>query len=63
MADKIYLVWFKPANLDTMVVVAAARAEIQGEHLVLLSSDGKLAALFMLDVVESWSEMRGDPPS
>jgi hypothetical protein len=58
MAEKIYLIRFKPPNLETATVVAA-RAEIQGEHLVLLNSDGELAALFMLDVVESWSEVPG----
>ena len=34
----------------------AARAEIHGEHLVFLRSDGNLAALFVLEIVESWSE-------
>jgi hypothetical protein len=38
--------------------VLAVRAEIQGEHLVLLNSEGKLAAIFLLEVVESWSEVK-----
>jgi hypothetical protein len=33
----------------------AEEAEIQGDHLVLLSSTGALAALFVLEAVESWS--------
>jgi hypothetical protein len=37
--------------------VTAASAEIHGEHLVLLDSTGKLAALFLLEIVESWSEL------
>jgi hypothetical protein len=36
--------------------VIAASAEIHGEHLVYLRLDGSLAALFMLENVESWSE-------
>jgi hypothetical protein len=27
-----------------------------GEHIVLLNSDGKLAALFLLEIVENWTE-------
>jgi hypothetical protein len=37
--------------------VIAANAEIHGEHLVFLRSDGSLAALFVLEVVGSWSEV------
>jgi hypothetical protein len=62
MADKIYLLRFRPPILGTVTVVAA-RAEIQGEHLVLLNSDGELAALYLLDLVESWSEVPGDTPN
>jgi hypothetical protein len=36
--------------------VIAASAEIHGEHLVFLRSDGRLAALIVLEIVESWSE-------
>jgi hypothetical protein len=32
-----------------------ARAEIRGEHLVFLNSDGTLAALFPMEIVESWN--------
>jgi hypothetical protein len=31
--------------------------EIHGENLVFLRTDGSLAALFVLEVVESWSEV------
>ena len=34
----------------------AASAEIHGEHLVYVRLDGSLAALFMLEIVENWSE-------
>ena len=40
-----------------MHTVTAASADIHGEHLVFLDSTGKLAALFLLEIVESWSEM------
>ena len=42
MTDKTYLVRLKPRELGLHVVVAAS-AEIHGEHIVLLNSDGKLA--------------------
>ena len=37
--------------------VQAAKVEIYGEHLAFVTPEGKLAALFSLSVVESWSEM------
>jgi hypothetical protein len=37
--------------------VTAVRAEIHGEHLVFLNSEGKLAALFLMEIVESWNEI------
>jgi hypothetical protein len=54
MADKTYLVRLKSPNLALQQVVAT-RAEIQEEHLVFVSSDGKLAALFLMEMVESWN--------
>jgi hypothetical protein len=38
--------------------VLAAKAQIYGEHLVLLDSEGKLAALFLLEDVEGWPEVK-----
>jgi hypothetical protein len=55
MPDKVYLIRFKGSDVSFHVVIAA-RAEIHGEHLVFLRSDGTLAALFVLEIVESWSE-------
>jgi hypothetical protein len=55
MPDKVYLIRFKGSDASSHVVIAA-RAEIHGEHLVFLRSDGNLAALFVLEIVESWSE-------
>jgi hypothetical protein len=53
--DKTYLIRFKTPALRPQIVIAAS-AEIQGEHLILLNSRGKLAALFLLEIVESWTE-------
>jgi hypothetical protein len=55
MTDKTYLVRLKPRELGLHVVIVAS-AEIHGEHIVLLNSDGKLAALFLLEIVETWTE-------
>jgi hypothetical protein len=56
MPDKGCLVRFKQSNLTTDLVFASSAA-IHGEHLVFLHADGSLAALFFLEVVESWSEI------
>ncbi len=56
MANKTYLVRFKPPEISTQVV-HAERAEIYGEHLVFLNSKGELAALFLMEIVEDWSEL------
>jgi hypothetical protein len=57
VTGKTYVVRFKPPGLIIHTVTAAG-AEIYGEHLVLLDSTGKVAALFLLEIVESWSELR-----
>jgi len=57
MADAAYLVRFKRAELTPELVIAET-IEFQGEHLVFLRSDGALAALFVLEIVESWSEVK-----
>jgi hypothetical protein len=57
MTDKTYLVRFKPRELGLTAVIAA-RAEVHGEHIALLNSKGKLAALFLIEIVESWSVLR-----
>ena len=55
MPDKLYLIRFKGSEFSFHAVIAA-RAEIYEEHLVFLRPDGKLAALFLLEIIESWSE-------
>ncbi len=55
MADKTYLVRLKPPQRDVCCVIAES-FEIHGEHLVFLNSKGKLKALILLEMVESWTE-------
>jgi hypothetical protein len=57
MPVKIYLVRFKRSDVTTQLVVASS-AEIHGEHLVFLHAGGGLAALFALEIVESWAETK-----
>jgi hypothetical protein len=56
MTDKTYLVQFKPAGISLQLVVAE-RAQIYDEHLVFLNAKGEVAGLFLLETVESWSEL------
>jgi hypothetical protein len=57
MPDKAYLIRFKGPDPMPSEHVYAAGVELHGEHLVFLKSDGTLAALFVLEIVESWSEI------
>jgi hypothetical protein len=52
MPDKTHLIRFKKTDLHSHLVIAA-NAEIHREHLIFMRSDGSLAALFLLEVVES----------
>lgn len=56
MVDTTFLVQFRAPGLGAQSVIAA-RAEVRGEHLLLLRSNGQLAAAFMLENVKSWSEV------
>ena len=56
MADVTFVVRFKSRDLQPQLV-SASHVEIQGEHLAFLESHGKLIALFLMEVVESWSEI------
>ena len=53
MRERTYLVTLKPPSLATQHVVAASFV-FHGDHLVFLDADGKLAALFLADLVQSW---------
>jgi hypothetical protein len=56
MSENLFLVRFKPAAISPQTLVAAT-AEIHGEHLVLLQANGQISALFLMDTVESWSQI------
>jgi hypothetical protein len=56
MDEMTYLVCLKPASLALQQVVAA-KAKIYGEHLVFVHSNGKLAAMFLMELVQSWNEL------
>jgi hypothetical protein len=55
VADKTWMVCFRGPQLESQLVVAAS-AKMFGDHLVFLDEDGKLRALFLLEVVERWDE-------
>jgi hypothetical protein len=56
MSDKAYLVRFKETEPPHIVI--AVNVEFHGEHVVFRRSDGSLAALFVLAIVDSWSELK-----
>jgi hypothetical protein len=51
---KMYLVSFTEPALGFRIVIARSY-RIEGEHLIFLAQDGKVAALFLLELVEHWS--------
>jgi hypothetical protein len=53
MAGQTYLVTLKPPSRATQHVVASVSG-VRGDHLVFLDGQGRLAAVFLLDLVESW---------
>ncbi len=55
MAEKTYLVLLKDPPITIPMV--ASSMEIQGDHIALLDSQGKLTALLLREAVESWSEV------
>ncbi len=56
MVDKTFLVRLKSPGLSFQLVLATS-VEMQAEHLAFVNSEGKLAALFLLEAVEAWSEV------
>jgi hypothetical protein len=53
MADQTYVVTLKPQS-GAIQHVAASMVEVLGDHLVFLDAERRLAAVFLLDLVESW---------
>jgi hypothetical protein len=56
MTDKRYSVRISTPQPSTYILIAAS-AEIHGEHLVFLNSESQPLFLFLLEIVESWSEL------
>ena len=54
MVDQTYLVAFKPPSQAIQHVIAAT-VEVHGEHLVFLNAEGKLAALFLMEIIQGWN--------
>jgi hypothetical protein len=54
MVDQTYLVTLGPSS-RALQGVFAATAEVRGNHLVFVDAKGSVAALFLLELVESWS--------
>jgi hypothetical protein len=54
MVDQSYLVTMRPPS-HAIQQVLAANAEVRGSHLVFVDAEGNFAALFLMDLVESWN--------
>jgi hypothetical protein len=54
MPNKTFQVRFRSLGIQR---VRATTVEVHGKHLVFLTANGKLAALFSLAIVESWCEL------
>jgi hypothetical protein len=52
--DQTYLVALKLPSRAVQRVIAAS-LEFRGEHLVLFNAESELAALFLLEIVQSWN--------
>jgi hypothetical protein len=53
MVDQTFLVTLKAPSRATQHVVASTGG-VRGDHLVLLDAKGNLAAMFLVELVESW---------
>jgi hypothetical protein len=56
MPDTTFLVRLKPPSSAIQHVVAST-LKIQGEPLIFCDSEGKLVAMFLLEIVQSYSEI------
>ena len=59
MPNKGFLVRLRS---DAIQQVRAATIEVHGQHLVFLTAKGKLAAVFLLDLIEGWNEIEPASP-
>jgi hypothetical protein len=54
LMNQTYLVALKLPSRAVQHVIATS-LEIHGEHLVFFNAEGELAALFLLEIVQSWN--------
>jgi hypothetical protein len=54
MADQVFFVVLKSPDYAIRHVLAA-RYEVRGEHLAFINTEGSLAALFLIDSIQSWN--------
>jgi hypothetical protein len=54
MVEQTYLVTLKTPTWAIQHVVASG-VEFYGDHLIFVDGKGKLAALFLSDLVQSWN--------
>jgi hypothetical protein len=53
---RMYCVYFEEPGLWPQLV-CATRFQVEGEHLVFLREDGRLVALFFLEIVKEWVDV------
>jgi hypothetical protein len=54
MVDQVFFVVLKSSKCAIQHVLAA-RYEVRGEHLAFINTEGRLAALFLIDSIQSWN--------
>jgi hypothetical protein len=62
MPVKTYIVMLKPPLLAAIQTVVASTVEVLDEHLIFCDAKDALAALFLLEIVQSWNELSGIGP-
>jgi hypothetical protein len=54
MVDKVFFV--VPKSPDCAIQhVLAVRYEVRGEHLACINTEGRLAALILIETIQSWN--------
>ena len=54
MVDQVFFVVLKSSK-HAIQHVLAARYEVRGEHLAFINKEGRLAAQFPIDTIQSWN--------
>jgi hypothetical protein len=61
--DQVFFVVLKAPKKYAIQLVLAARYEVRGEHVAFVNAEGRLAALFQMEIVQSWNvlTLEGSP--